>query len=323
MKKILCALLAALMLLSATACGTGDSGSGTEKATGTQAEETGSETETDNSLICDLPKDLNYGGDEVTIIYAKASGREDELVSEGLGNGTVSDAVYERNQMVETQLKIKFALVAEDGLNVASKVDTDIKSSSGKPEFDIVVNGTYMAVTPAIEGKYKNLSAFTASNRQFLASGPIAISMFRLMFLTIYNRTVMDNNKKEDLYDVVMRGEWTLDYQYNLIKGMYVDSGDNKRTDDDTYGFITGDIISMDPYMVSTGVPLITKDAETRELTFNADAQKELTEVVDAVQKLVHDCRQGRRGQKLHRGGVRQGKIHDGNAHVLEHGAQH
>ena len=232
MKKMLCALLAALMLLSATACGTGDSGSGTEKATGTQAEETGSETETDNSLICDLPKDLNYGGDEVTIIYAKASGREDELVSEGLGNGTVSDAVYERNQMVETQLKIKFALVAEDGLNVASKVDTDIKTSSGKPEFDIVVNGTYVAVTPAIEGKYKNLSAlnnidtgksywtqgynnlttFTASNRQFLASGPIAISMFRLMFLTIYNRTVMDNNKKEDLYDVVMRGEWTLDY---------------------------------------------------------------------------------------------------------------
>lgn len=159
MKKILCALLAVLMLLSATACGTGDSGSGTEKATGTQAEETGSETETDNSLICDLPKDLNYGGDEVTIIYAKASGREDELVSEGLGNGTVSDAVYERNQMVETQLKIKFALVAEDGLSVASKVDTDIKTSSGKPEFDIVVNGTYVAVTPAIEGKYKNLSA--------------------------------------------------------------------------------------------------------------------------------------------------------------------
>ena len=158
-RHLAAALLAALMLLSATACGTGDSGSGTEKATGTQAEETGSETETDNSLICDLPKDLNYGGDEVTIIYAKASGREDELVSEGLGNGTVSDAVYERNQMVETQLKIKFALVAEDGLNVASKVDTDIKSSSGKPEFDIVVNGTYMAVTPAIEGKYKNLSA--------------------------------------------------------------------------------------------------------------------------------------------------------------------
>lgn len=100
----------------------------------------------------------------------------------------------------------------------------------------------------------------------------------------------MENNKKEDLYDVVIRGDWTLDYQYSLISGMYVDSsGDSKRTDDDTYGFITGNIISVDPYMVSTGIALITKDAETQELTFNADVQKELTEVVDVVQKLLHD----------------------------------
>ena len=97
---------------------------------------------------------------------------------------------------------------------------------------------------------------------------------------------------------------------------MYVDSGDNKRTDDDTYGFITGDIISMDPLHGVHRGTADTKDAETRELTFNADAQKELTEVVDAVQKLVHDegtylfktADKGRRGQKLHRGGVRQGK---------------
>lgn len=310
MKKILCALLASMMLLSTVACGTGDSGVDTGKATETKTAETDSDTATDNSLVCDLPEDLNYRGDEITIIYAKASGREDELLSEGLGNGTVSDAVYERNQLVESQLNVKISLVAETDSTVATKVDTDIKSSSGNPEYDIVVSGTYVAITPAIEGKYKNLTAldnidtsksywtqgynnlatFTTSNRQFLASGPVAISMFRLMFLTIYNRTVMENNKKEDLYDVVMRGDWTLDYQYSLISGMYVDSsGDSKRTDDDTYGFITGNIISVDPYMVSTGIALITKDAETQELTFNADVQKELTEVVDVVQKLLHD----------------------------------
>ncbi len=310
MKKILCALLASMMLLSTVACGTGDSGVDTGKATETKTAETDSDTVTDNSLVCDLPDNLNYGGDEVTIIYAKASGREDELLSEGLGNGTVSDAVYERNQLVESQLNVKISLVAESDSTVATKVDTDIKASSGNPEYDIVVSGTYVAITPAIEGKYKNLTAldnidtsknywtqgynnlatFTTSNRQFLASGPVAISMFRLMFLTIYNRTVMENNKKEDLYDVVMRGDWTLDYQYSLISGMYVDSsGDSKRTDDDTYGFITGNIISVDPYMVSTGIALITKDPETQELTFNADVQKELTEVVDVVQKLLHD----------------------------------
>ena len=159
MKKILCALLAAPMLLGATACGTGDSGSGTEKATGTRRRKQEARPKTDNSLICDLPKDPNYGGDEVTIIYAKASGREDELVSEGLGNGTVSDAVYERNQMVETQLKIKFALVAEDGLNVASKVDTDIKTSSGNRNLTSWSTAPIWQLPLPLRGKYKNLSA--------------------------------------------------------------------------------------------------------------------------------------------------------------------
>lgn len=159
MKKILCALLASMMLLSTVACGTGDSGVDTGKATETKTAETDSDTATDNSLVCDLPDNLNYGGDEITIIYAKASGREDELLSEGLGNGTVSDAVYERNQLVESQLNVKISLVAETDSTVATKVDTDIKSSSGNPEYDIVVSGTYVAITPAIEGKYKNLTA--------------------------------------------------------------------------------------------------------------------------------------------------------------------
>lgn len=308
MKKFLCMLLAALMLLSLAACGTGDDSVESEKATGTKAEESATENPTDNSLVCDLP-DLNYGGDTVSIIYAKNSGREDELFSEGSGSGNVSDAVYERNQTVMDQLNVKFNLIGESGDQIATKVDTDIKSSSGEPEYDIVVNGTYMAITPAIEGKYKNLTAlrnidtsktywtqgyndlatFTTENRQFLASGPIAISMFRFMFLTIYNKTVMDNNKKPDLYDTVMNGDWTLDYQYELINGMYVDAdGNSKRSEDDAYGFITGDIISMDPYMVSTDIHLIVKNADTKLLEFNADAQQSLVSAVDAVQKLVN-----------------------------------
>ena len=308
MKKFLATLLAALMLLSLAACGAGDDNAETEKATGTKAEESATETPTDSSLVCNLP-DLNYGGDTVTIIYAKNSGREDELFSEGSGAGNVSDAVYERNQTVMDQLSVKFELIGEGGDQIATKVDTDIKSSSGSPEYDIVVNGTYMAITPAIEGKYKNLTAlknidtsksywtqgyndlatFTTEGRQFLASGPIAISMFRFMFLTIYNKTVMDNNKKPDLYDTIINGDWTLDYQYELINGMYVDSdGNSKRSEDDTYGFITGDIISMDPYMVSTDIHLIVKNPDTKLLEFNADAQQSLVSAVDAVQKLVN-----------------------------------
>lgn len=305
MKKILCLLLAALMMLSICACGeTNEGDENASKADGTSAE---ADT-ADPDYVCDLPTDLDYKGDKVNIIFAKATGRDDELVSEGLGYGTISDAVYERNVAVEEQLKVTLNQIPEDGL-VATKVDTDIKSGLG--DYDIVVNGTYMAITPALTGKYLDLSklenidtskrywtlgyndmvTFTEDNRQFLASGPIAISMFRLMFLTIYNKTLFESNQEQDLYDVVMNGEWTLDYQYGVLSEKYVDTdGDSKKSEGDTFGFVTGDTVSVDPYMVAADLHMITKDVDTRDLIFNAEALAPLSDLVDKVQLIYNDA---------------------------------
>lgn len=305
MKKILCLLLAALMMLSICACGeTNEGDENASKADGTSAE---ADT-ADPDYVCDLPTDLDYKGDKVNIIFAKATGRDDELVSEGLGYGTISDAVYERNVAVEEQLKVTLNQIPEDGL-VATKVDTDIKSGLG--DYDIVVNGTYMAITPALTGKYLDLSklenidtskrywtlgyndmvTFTEDNRQFLASGPVAISMFRLMFLTIYNKTLFEANQEQDLYDVVMNGEWTLDYQYGVLSEKYVDTdGDSKKSEGDTFGFVTGDTVSVDPYMVAADLHMITKDVDTRDLIFNAEALAPLSDLVDKVQLIYNDA---------------------------------
>ena len=305
MKKILCLLLAALMMLSICACGeTNEGDENASKADGTSAE---ADT-ADPDYVCDLPTELDYKGDTVNIIFAKATGRDDELVSEGLGYGTISDAVYERNVAVEEQLKVTLNQIPEDG-PVATKVDTDIKSGLGA--YDIVVNGTYMAITPALTGKYLDLSklenidtskrywtlgyndmvTFTEDNRQFLASGPIAISMFRLMFLTIYNKTLFEANQEQDLYDVVMNGEWTLDYQYGVLSEKYVDTdGDSKKSEGDTFGFVTGDTVSVDPYMVAADLHMIIKDTDTRDLIFNAEALAPLSDLVDKVQLIYNDA---------------------------------
>lgn len=305
MKKILCLLLAALMMLSICACGeTNEGDENASKADGTSAEV----NTADPDYVCDLPTDLDYKGDTVNIIFAKATGRDDELVSEGLGYGTISDAVYERNVAVEEQLKVTLNQIPEDGA-VATKVDTDIKSGLG--DYDIVVNGTYMAITPALTGKYLDLSklenidtskrywtlgyndmvTFTEDNRQFLASGPIAISMFRLMFLTIYNKTLFEANQEQDLYDVVMNGEWTLDYQYGVLSEKYVDTdGDSKKSEGDTFGFVTGDTVSVDPYMVAADLHMIIKDTDTRDLIFNDEALAPLSDLVDKVQLIYNDA---------------------------------
>lgn len=317
MKKLLCLLLAALMLLSAVACADPDTPA---KETDTAAPategdatdadgETSEETDNAEDYQCDLPSNLNYNGEPVNILYTIASGREDELFVEESGIGSIEEAVYERNQVVENQLGVTLELIGESGdTAVSAKLDTDIKGNVGS--YDIVVNGTYVAISSAINGYYVDLnslnnintskhywtqgynalSTFTSDDRQYLASGSLALTMFRLMFFTIYNQKVREDRQMEDLYDVVKRGDWTLDYQYNMITGLYDDSdGDGERTETDTYGFITGNIISMDPYMVAAGVPMITRDPDDNSLVFNSDATSALSDLVDAVQKLVND----------------------------------
>lgn len=342
MKKLLCLVLALLMLLSATACAIGDADTattaGTDPATEAKQTEPSSSpaTEGDSSPATDPTTDptsdptsapttepstepeaetdgyeqpdLNGNGKDVHILYQKASGREDELCVEQLTNELVPDAVYTRNQLVETSLGIKMTYAyEEDSTALSSKLGNDIKG--GALEFDLVTNATHVAVSAVLNGYYQNLTVldnidtskyywtqgynslatFTTENKQYLASGSLALSMFRLMFVTIFNREQMTSFGKDDLYEIVKKGEWTLDRQYEIITGMYNDPSGDGRTEDDFYGFITGNIISMDPYMVAADLHLIERDPTDQSLVFNADVTNALSALVDKVQKLVND----------------------------------
>ncbi len=305
MKKFLCLLLAGLMLLSLVACGTiTDPSDGGNTSGNHQEHDT-----LDELYECDLPDDLNYGDEEVHILYAKVTGRDDELVDDGTGS-VVANAVHERNVMVEDMLGVTLVLFPEEaGDQVDDVMTRDIQSGLG--DYDLVSNGTYLSVQPAMEGKYINLSnleninpdkhywtqgyndmvTFTDSHMQFLVSGPLALSMFRYMYLTIYNKTLFEDNKVPDLYETVKAGEWTLDYQYSISKDHYVDKdGDSKVSDGDFYGFVTGNTISVDPYMVAADIHMITKDTETGELMYNAEALGALSDLCDKVQLLYNDA---------------------------------
>ncbi|MBR5123536.1 MAG: hypothetical protein IKU90_00265 [Clostridia bacterium] len=302
MKKILCLLLAALMLLSLAACGVSDeTDGGNEKESGTVQEQ---ET-MDPNYTCDLP-DLDYKGAPVGILYADVNNKGDELASEGLNQGVVSDAVYERNIAVQEMLGVTFELAPETDVNTT--MDLDIQGGLG--DYDIIANGTYLSVQPAMEGKYINLTplenidtskhywtqgyndmvTFTDEDMQFLASGPVAISMFRFMYLTLYNKTLFEDNKITDLYETVKAGEWTLDYQYSIVKDHYVDKdGNSKASEGDFYGFVTGDTISVDPYMVAADIHMIIKDKETGDLAYNAEAISPLTDLCEKLHLLYKD----------------------------------
>ncbi|MBE6558722.1 MAG: hypothetical protein E7661_06925 [Ruminococcaceae bacterium] len=309
MKKILCLFLAALMCLSTlamAACGVGDDQKEDGSNNGEGVTEVVSE---DPNYACGLPDDLNFGGDTINFLFANRPGREDELVSEGgMESGAIGSAVYERNVTVEERLKVKLNMIPNNDDSVSNSLKMDYTSGTG--DYDLVADGTYKAIIPVIEGCYADLNStehvdtskhywtqgyndmvtFTTDNRQYLVTGAAAISLFRYMYLTIYNAEKFAEYQLPDLYETVSNGEWTLDYQFQIIQDLYVDSNGNSKSDEeDFHGFVTGDIISVDPYLVAADIHMILKDPETRDLVYNADGVEPLSELCDKIQLIYNN----------------------------------
>lgn len=302
-KRVGCLLLAGLLLGFAVSCSNGEIETPTAEH-GTNTTVTEAVTD-DPRYSCSLPEDLSFEGQTVNMILPAAQVHMDEFICESLGGGVVSDAVYERNLAVENMLGIDLEFYEGE---VIVEVDRDIKS--GAAEYELVANYTFQACVPAIEGQYLNLSAFenidttklywnqgynemstfTSENIQYLASGPMAITMFRYAFLTLYNRTLFEEYKMDDLFHTVKNGQWTLDYQYSLLKNHYADSdGDGEVSKDDFFGFVTGDTISVDPYMVTSDIHMIIRDPSTGDLTFNGEGVSRVSDLCDKLQLIYND----------------------------------
>ena len=297
--KLLALLLVFAMVIPFAACA--DTGEG-EVTTGAQ---------TSGENLADVPEEfrhnlpeLNYKNEKVTILHAKGSGRNDELKVEGdFSSNQVSSAVNERNLAVEQQLGVKLNVVENESAQAtAETLQTSVNAS----------NATYVSVEPAINGVYKDLSVVENLNRskhywtqgynemmtmgqqnkQFLVTGPVSISMFRYMFLTLFNITEFGthNIDVDGFYQDVKDGKWTIEYQKSLITkggGAYRDdNGDGEKDDKDFYGFVTGGVISVDPYTVAAGIEMIVKDQNTNALSFNGDAVEPVTKLCEAVADL-------------------------------------
>jgi len=301
-KRMGCLLLAAVLLGSAVSCADGEIEEPTEERTKAIVDEAVTE---DPRYTCSLPDDLSFEGQTVNMILPAAEVHADEFICESLGGGVVSDAVYERNLAVENMLGLDLEFYEGQ---VIVDVDRDIKSGAG--EYELVANYTFQACVPAIEGQYLNLSAFenidtsklywnqgynemstfTSEDIQYLASGPMAITMFRYAFLTLYNRTLFDEYKIDDLFETVKNNQWTLDYQYSLLKNHYADTdGNGEVSKDDFFGFVTGDTISVDPYMVTSDIHMIVRDPSTGDLTFNSEGVPRISDLCDKLQLIYND----------------------------------
>ena len=299
--RFLSALLAALMLVGPlTACGTpSETPADTEKEKQTNA------VEEDTALRDNLPNDLNYGGDEVTIISRYKEGwTSGEIAVEGLKGEPVNDVVFERNKAVEERLGVKIISIEDDDpgeSTVVNRVSLAVKG--GTNDYDIMAAACYKTLPEALNGTFINLrsdgceyldldqiwwtqgfnEAVEYQGSQYAILGSMVLSMYRFGFITVFNKKLFTDASQTYLYDYVKDGTWTLDKQAQLIPLFYRDNGDGVRDMTDVYGFVSSTYTNIDAYWSACQLDIVKKNADgDLEMVLNMDR------LHGAADKLIH-----------------------------------
>ena len=214
--RLICIILAALMLFSFASCGENPGGEeGTSGETSSDNHE--DESNVNRDYISDLASDVSFQGEDIRILGLDKAGVNDELKSEQSDSGNnVKDAVYARNRAIEDRLGITF--VVESNTDPMTTVDTTIKAG-GPDAYQIYADATNNTVRSMVKGYFYDLSmvenldvekkywtqgfrdiaSYGIEDKQYLITGAPAISLYRYTFVTIFNREYFEQAGWDDL----------------------------------------------------------------------------------------------------------------------------
>ncbi|MBE6697869.1 MAG: hypothetical protein E7581_05035 [Ruminococcaceae bacterium] len=298
-KHVSVILLLAILLCSLVCCAQNE-----ENELDTSA---GQETE-QAACLDQVPDSLDYGGEDVAILNRALQGWTwDEVAVPELNSEPVNDAVFNRNLKVEDRLNIKINSIAnEDPDPTVVVLEARNAVLAGSDEYDLLAGACCMVLYTVLEGTFRDIShleyldlsqdywtqdyndVMMYGDRQYSATGAIALSTYRFAFVTMFNKQHFDDKGVPYLYEAVANDEWTLDYQAALSKDFYQDlNGNSKKDEDDFYGLITSSNISTDSYWAACDVPLVEKNADG-EYEYVLDVAK-LSDVTDKILRLCYE----------------------------------
>lgn len=274
LQKLVCFVLVlglAVMLLPA--CTDIGEGEETTTATGMQSSEsdTGSETTARNSL----PPGLDFGGEEVKILYWSDANNEEFNITEQTGS-LIYDAVWRRDLNVQESLNVKFNWNGQPGSkpqlsNFQRYVQNSVASGDNNIEI-IAVHSMVMGALAAsglmqdlLDTEYLDfempwwpddlIENSTVRGRLYFDSGDISLNTLLGMIGLFFNKEMAQN----DLYSYVDAGTWTLDRMLAESENVYIDNNGSQTKDkDDIYAYVTYSGM-INPLFVGSGIRFVTK----------------------------------------------------------------
>lgn len=257
-----------------------------------------------------LPEKMDFGGSDVVF---HARGDNDAVieiyVEEDAANDRVSQAVWRRNQAVNERLNVKIKVYAANGWEKYGDSLQELIGvlQAGDDDFDVIAAWMHACPNLIPYNVYADLTTVkyldlekpwwsqqindtcNINGHQYLAAGEISTSYINCMMSYVFNKRIAEeygNVVKEDLYDVVRDGRWTIDYIDTLTAGMYTDLNSNHKEDgEDFYGIVHFNSQAVDAYVQSFEFDMLARDGDGRYY-FDTDTEK-LSNIVDKVYKLV------------------------------------
>ena len=230
MKNKLTLILAALLLMSCTSCG---SESQTQTETTTSGETT---TETDTNAEYSFPE-LNMNGDEFVFLQQGEMGKRGDsyrdIWVETQTGDILDDAIWSRNATIEDKFNVK--IVERRESDVAAVVKTAV--AAGDYICDVAFPLTYNMGTLITEGILQDLSkisgfqfeqpwwdqdvmadAYVGNDKAlYFASSDLTLHNFEMSWCLYFNRRMIEDHQLDLPYDTVKAGKWTFDELYKYI----------------------------------------------------------------------------------------------------------
>ncbi len=276
LRSLLSIMLALLMLCPMLAACAETGGDESSEAPEGAATTLTPESETVAETTRDTLPELDFGGEEVNILYWENANNNEFYVEETDGTD-INDVVYRRNENVQERLNFTFAWNGQKGAkgNLDDFVNYMRNGIDSGENIELVAVHSMVMGAVAAAGYLQNLGDVehinldapwwpkdlvensTIHGNIFFVSGDISLNTLLGMEGMFFNKDMTDS----DLYTHVHNKTWTIEQMFTESRNSYKDTMGDGQSKDDTFGFVTYSGM-INALCIGMGIRITDKDEE-------------------------------------------------------------
>ena len=260
--------------------------------------------------VLELPEDMNFGGQEVTVLaWSNPECKEFEV--DGIGSNSIENSIFLRNNHLKDRIGINLKYTYIPGAvgdrgEYLKHVEAVISSGDS---YDILAAHTQSISLCVVNGYAKNIGKIddasnnislskkwwnkslvescTIGDAVYALTGDISTSFVQKLYCLYFNADMLKNKGIESPYDLVEKNQWTLDKLIAMCANLFEDVNGDTIYDSETDTMaLSGRGFDWPAMLHGCDVNFTTKNSSGAIVVDNIGSSKAL-DVMDKFQDLI------------------------------------